>query len=293
MLKICRNIICTFFFAQTFATDKFKKLVSPEGCGIAALNKNFSRLDLMFAEHRLIGGIESRPHSWPWTGELIAADIKRNKVVVQHRCGCALIDPEFVITAAHCFAKSRLPKRYRVLFGGHKIFSGREFQAISISIHPFYQLRASAYDVALIKIAPEIGFNDYITPICLPAFPVQSNSVCVVTGWGRIQENGSRANSLREIHVPVIPSYVCNDYGHYRGRMHYPSMICAGFETGQMDACQGDSGGPLQCQNYQGIWELQGVVSWGIGCGKPGYPGVYTKISTVVSWIRLEMMRLA
>ena len=89
--------------------------------------------------------------------------------------------------------------------------------------------------------------------------------MCVVTGWGRLKEGGERAVSLREIHVPIIAPITCNDFKHYAGRMHPPSMICAGFNGGRVDSCQGDSGGPLQCQNIQGQWELQGVVSWGIG----------------------------
>jgi secreted trypsin-like serine protease len=46
---------------------------------------------------------------------------------------------------------------------------------------------------------------------------------------------------------------------------------------------QGDSGGPL-VDTKSGL--QVGIVSFGRGCARPGYPGVYTNISNVRDWIK-------
>ena len=42
---------------------------------------------------------------------------------------------------------------------------------------------------------------------------------------------------------------------------------------------QADSGGPLICLGDNPQYILAGLVSWGIGCGQPTLPGVYTEVS--------------
>ena len=60
--------------------------------------------------------------------------------------------------------------------------------------------------------------------------------------------------------------------------IHEDVEFCAGYYFGGRDACQGDSGGPLVCI-VDDVPILYGIVSWGRGCGKIMYPGVYAKVS--------------
>ncbi|PIO13067.1 hypothetical protein AB205_0135990, partial [Aquarana catesbeiana] len=74
---------------------------------------------------------------------------------------------------------------------------------------------------------------------------------------------------LQCLEAPILSHEDCQN--SYPGQIT-GNMICLGYLEGGKDSCQGDSGGPVVCNGV-----LQGVVSWGIGCALPGYPGVYTK----------------
>merc|ERR1712029_1074929 len=65
-----------------------------------------------------------------------------------------------------------------------------------------------------------------------------------------------------------------------------------GHADGGIDSCQSDSGGPMTL-NIDDTEYVMGVVSWGVGCGRPELPGVYAKVSAQLDWIRsLESMAI-
>ncbi|KPJ20851.1 Trypsin-1 [Papilio machaon] len=77
---------------------------------------------------------------------------------------------------------------------------------------------------------------------------------------------------------------LCRRSGLDRKSIDPASMFCAGsFSQPSPDACQGDSGGPIV---QDGV--LIGVVSWGLGCARGNFPGVYTRLSNPVIWDWLQ-----
>jgi secreted trypsin-like serine protease len=70
-------------------------------------------------------------------------------------------------------------------------------------------------------------------------------------------------------------------------------MFCAGdMENGGVDTCLGDSGGPVIIND--GPATLVGITSWGVsGCGEPGSPGVYTRVSFFLDWIKRTMQAVS
>uniref|UniRef100_A0A915L618 Peptidase S1 domain-containing protein n=1 Tax=Romanomermis culicivorax TaxID=13658 RepID=A0A915L618_ROMCU len=221
--------------------------------------------------NKVVGGHTATPYSWPWMAALTYKGY--------FSCGAALVDPQFVVTAAHCFSKSRRARDYQIVLGLHDL-RVKNFTVIRVSrIRPnplFNVLFPRAYDIAVLKLERNVRFNAFVNAVCLPTVYANKDARCVVTGWGRLYEGGAHSDLLQELTVPVWDNAECNRYQIYPGLIHF-SMLCAGYLEGGRDTCQGDSGGPLVC-NVNGQWQLHGVVSWGVGCAKATKPGVYTRV---------------
>ncbi|XP_035233263.1 transmembrane protease serine 9-like, partial [Stegodyphus dumicola] len=91
------------------------------------------------------------------------------------------------------------------------------------------------------------------------------------------------SKELLEVEVPVVTNAYCVEA---YGGLILDTNICAGGEKNK-DACSGDSGGPLIVKS-DGKWFSVGVVSWGRTCGGLDLPGVYTRVSQYLDWIRDE-----
>lgn len=168
-----------------------------------------------------------------------------------------------------------------------------ERDVVSVHIHPEYYAGTLNNDLAVLKLDHPVDFskNPHISPACLPdKYSDFTNARCWTTGWGKdaFGEHGKYQNILKEVDVPILSHHQCESQLR-QTRLGYsyklnPGFLCAGGEEGK-DACKGDGGGPLVCER-QGVWQVAGVVSWGIGCGQVNVPGVYVKVSHYLDWIR-------
>merc|ERR1711976_20671 len=228
----------------------------------------------------IFGGRPASPNAWPWQVSLQRGTF--------HFCGGSLIGTRsastHVITAAHCVSSSF---SVTVVLGKHdrRRTSGNEVRLTSYDITPHESFRGSApfpNDIALIKLPREGLSTRYYAPVALPSSSSQDfgpTDTCYITGWGRTLGTGDE-NILQELRIRANTLSECRDVW---GSLILDSHICVG--DGNSGSCNGDSGGPLVCRK-SGQWVLAGATSWGIrGCNVPGFPSVYTRVSSFLSWI--------
>ena len=157
-----------------------------------------------------------------------------------------------------------------------------------VILHEDYDSWTIQNDICLLELDGQADFgSDVIGGITLPDEDqdYEEGTECVVSGWGTTAEGGSLGKVLMKVTVFIVSDEECGLA--YGASEISDSMLCAGVSGGGRDSCQGDSGGPLMCGGPP--YELSGIVSWGYGCGEPGYPGVYTQTSYFVQWIKNHM----
>ncbi|KAM4636803.1 anionic trypsin-like [Discoglossus pictus] len=221
-----------------------------------------------FDDDKIVGGYTCAENSVPYQVSLNSG---------YHFCGGSLINNLWVVSAAHCY-KSKI----QVRLGEHNIevLEGTEqfINSAQVIRHPRYNAYLLDNDIMLIRLSEPAQLSSRIQSISLPKTCAPAGTMCHISGWGNTLSSGSNYPDLLQcLDAPILTDQECHD--------SYPSqitdnMICVGYLEGGKDSCQGDSGGPVVCNG-----ELQGVVSWGIGCALAGYPGVYTKVCNYVSWI--------
>ncbi|XP_071498050.1 uncharacterized protein [Diadema antillarum] len=222
------------------------------------------------------GGLASMLGEWPWLGSLQSDH--------GHECSASLLNEEWAITSGHCVGHFDT-----ISFAGlDSIWDEDDFQMqvpiAEIFGLPGIGLMGLSDALALIKLEWPVDINDLVRPVCLATEEEETMeySSCYVAGWG--MSSGFFSEDQQQALVQLIDHEECQAL--YGDHLEITSeMICAGLGQEAAGTCQGDQGGMLVCRGDDGRWHLVGVSSYSAGCGLPGFPTVFIRVSQFIDFI--------
>ncbi|EFX87124.1 hypothetical protein DAPPUDRAFT_312683 [Daphnia pulex] len=246
---------------------------------------------------RMVGGEETAPNQYPFmvTNPLM----KRNDGLSDEYflyCGASLITSTQILTAAHC-VNDLASDNFLVLLGMHFMNESMNDARVTkrvrgVTVHEEFDSITHYNDIAILTLESPVVFTSAISPVCLPpagSSELYLNQMATAKGWGRTLEKGKNSDFLRHANIRIISNSLCRK-SYMDDDKIADHMLCT-WLSGR-DACQNDSGGPLVIEanghHQKCPWIQVGIVSFGRGCARR-YPGVYTRMTSFLPWIKNHM----
>jgi secreted trypsin-like serine protease len=235
-------------------------------------------------------------------------------------CAGSYAGNDWIITAAHCIAGAVAVTAFFGVVSLGDVFSWNAMhrEGIEFVCHANYNPETFSHDIGLVRLE-KATTEDFLVSDSVVGWPsrpanasllkggvgepkarqvsavgvvVPSREYAAVGKPGTVLGFGATEsdNSVTKYNVLLKADVVVKDpdaYAYAYGDKVDSTMIVAGgayadFFDGEIaDTCQGDSGGPL----LDADGRLMGITSWGIGCGMPESPGVYTRVSVFETFL--------
>ncbi|XP_065089948.1 CLIP domain-containing serine protease B4-like isoform X2 [Ochlerotatus camptorhynchus] len=256
---------------------------------------------------RIRGGEKTAINGYPWAAVL---GVKYRNREPNFMCGGSLISDRFVLTAGHCLRRFLSGERELMVrlgewdiasendcVDGHCSDKPIDYDVDTFLQHEDYTSNPTHNDIALVKLARQVKFTEFVSPVCLPVTEVlksksEAGRMFTIVGWGTtevgIEEPGYYASRFKlEVDMPGVDWDTC----YKRNPRLWDSELCAGNDT-EKQTCAGDSGGGLTITEKDGYWYQYGIISYGFGCGTVDFK-VFVRVVSFLPWIKDNIKKLS
>jgi len=154
---------------------------------------------------------------------------------------------------------------------------------LEIIPHPKFDSVRIENDIALLHTEP---FLEYEHEHLTSEYQIEDKQLNIY-GWGSQSANsGIITIKQKTARLPATwTTYSAKCIQNYASKgvnLNPESTLCVGdLDRGGASICHGDAGVPALDEKGN----LYGIASFTIGCGKPGYPGVFTAVAKYRDWI--------
>jgi len=243
-------------------------------------------VDDLLDDARILGGYKVSD-AYPWMASMQRD--KRPNGRNAHKCGGALINERWVVTAAHCGTDIDY-----ICVGGKKLSKRSEQECRyvdEIIPHPNFETSSFQNDIQLIKLDEKITNKEPVI-VNLNASIDRPRSDAIAIGWGYTWDENEPSSTLQGL--GMVLGYTGTECSIFKDPIPYPlpseKYLCSPGKENE-GLCNGDSGGPLFVSTDEG-YVLIGLTSFGHPDCSKGHPTIFTRISYFVDWIESVVGKL-
>ncbi|XP_050444508.1 uncharacterized protein LOC126848042 isoform X2 [Adelges cooleyi] len=225
------------------------------------------------------------PHSMDlWPSVVYLRNTKTDK-----SCTASLVKRDWLLSSYSCMHsvdQSLAADQWESMASKSRVSSDSAVTKRSVTkivTHPGVKYEKLRYfnDTVLVQLAVPYNLSDDVNTVCLPDKMADDKQPCVTAGWA-YESPGVFKQFSRYLSEPLMPTSLCNSPKYFNDFLAERELCVASAE---METTHMEIGSPLMCLAENGLWQLQGVLSYVGGHGRSSKPSVFNPIAESVQWI--------